>query len=511
MNSASVARPDAGHDPTAASPGGLKKDALSFAANVVIAVASTAPAYSLAAALPALVAAAKFGVPAILIVAFIPMLFVAIAYYHLNRADPDCGTTFSWTTRALGPYAGWMGGWAIIATDILVMPSLAQIAGQYSFRLFGVLQPPAIAVTGVGVAWIVIMTAICYYGIELSARTQKFLLLAEVVLLVAFAAVALAKVYAGGVAGAHPVSLGWFNPLRFNSGGDFTQAFLLAVFIYWGWDTGASVNEETINPATAPGRSAILSTVLLVGLYVLVSVAATAFAEPALGRASAGCNGDFLAPLITGVLGPWGKLLVFTVLTSAAACTQTTILPTARTIISMARAGALPKKFADIHPRFLTPGVATLAMGAVSIVWYLALTAISSNVLADSATATAIGIAFYYGLTGFACVAFYRRDLRSSLRNAIFLGLVPAAGGLIMLGLFIAACIVYSKPEQSCTSLAGIGGALMFGVGVLALGLVLMLLARLALPEFFKRKPRSHSRLVSAPDSPSRESAAGSR
>ena len=119
----------------------LKKNAISFASNVVIGVASTAPAYSLAAALPALVAAAKFGVPAIVILAFVPMLFIAVAYYHLNHADPDCGTTFSWATRAIGPYSGWMGGWVILATDILVMPGLAQIAGTYSCHLFGFDQP----------------------------------------------------------------------------------------------------------------------------------------------------------------------------------------------------------------------------------------------------------------------------------------------------------------------------------------------------------------------------------
>src|ERR1700688_3104552 len=100
---------------------GLKKNAISFASNVVIGVASTAPAYSLAAALPALVADAKFGVAAILILGFVPMLSIAVAYYHLNRADPDCGTTFCWATRSIGPYSDWMGGWVILATDILVM------------------------------------------------------------------------------------------------------------------------------------------------------------------------------------------------------------------------------------------------------------------------------------------------------------------------------------------------------------------------------------------------------
>jgi amino acid transporter len=465
---------------------GLKKNAISFASNIVIGVASTAPAYSLAAALPALVAAAKFGVPAILIVAFLPMLFIAASYYHLNRADPDCGTTFAWATRAFGPYGGWMGGWAMLATDILVMPGLAQIAGEYALHFVGVEEPTVFAVTIVGVAWIALMTLICYLGIELSARTQKFLLGAEVVILLIFAAVALAKVYAGSVPGT-PVSLAWFDPFTLGNGGDFTQAMLVAIFIYWGWDTGASVNEETENPHIAPARAAIVSTILLVGLYVIVSVAAIAFAEPDLAT----YNGDdFLAPLASHVLGPGiDKLLIFAVLTSAAACTQTTVLPAARTAISMARAGALPKMFGDIHPRYLTPGFATLAMGAVSIGWYLALVLIfSNNVLTDSVTATAIGIAFYYGLTGFACVAFYRREIFKSAKNFLLIGVVPALGGISMLLLLIASSINYANPDQSKTSFFGVGAALIFGAGALILGLLLMALARLSLPDFFKRK-----------------------
>ena len=75
--------------------------------------------------------------PAIMLLAFVPMLFIASAYYYLNRADPDCGTTFSWVTRAMGPHVGWMGGWGIIAADVIVMANLAQIAGQYSFYLVG--------------------------------------------------------------------------------------------------------------------------------------------------------------------------------------------------------------------------------------------------------------------------------------------------------------------------------------------------------------------------------------
>jgi amino acid transporter len=466
--------------------GQLKKDAISFASNVVIGVASAAPAYSLAAALPALVAAAKFGVPAVLIAAFVPMLFIAVAYYHLNRADPDCGTTFSWSTRALGPYWGWLGGWAILATDILVMPGLAQVAGQYTCHLFGI-EPTTVLVTAIGVVWIVAMTAICYLGIELSALTQKVLLAAEFIILVIFAAVALQKVY-GGHADGTRVALDWFNPFRIGSSADFTQAMLVAVFVYWGWDTGAAVNEETKDPHGAPARAAVVSTLLLVGLYLIVAVAAVAFAEPGLEKYQ---GDDFLAPLASDVLGPViGWLLILAVLSSASACTQTTILPAARTAISMARAGALPKIFATVHPRFLTPSFATTVMGAVSIVWYLALVLFGDgNVLTDSVTATAIGIAFYYGLTGFACVVYYRREHLKGFSNFLFYGLVPALGGVIMFALLIGACVNFSDPSQDKTTLYGIGAPLVFGLGAMAIGVVLMVWMRLAAPKFFERRP----------------------
>jgi amino acid transporter len=92
-------------------------------------------------------------------------------------ADPDCGTTFTWATRAFGPGSGWAGGWAIIVADVLVMASLAQVAGQYVFFLFdadGIGANPASGwVLLVGVMWIVAMTYVAYRGIELTASFQK--------------------------------------------------------------------------------------------------------------------------------------------------------------------------------------------------------------------------------------------------------------------------------------------------------------------------------------------------
>ena len=464
---------------------GLKRNAISFVSNIVIGVASTAPAYSLAATLGGIAGFAAFGGPAIMIVAFIPMLFIAAAYYYMNRADPDCGTTFSWVTRAIGPRWGWMGGWGIIVTDVIVMPSLAAIAGQYSFQLFGNNNPSTFEVTLVGVAWIVVMTAICYIGIELSARTQQLLLGAEFVILVIFSVVALVKVYSG-TAGAHHISASWFNPFAIKGFSNFTEAVLLAVFIYWGWDSGVTVNEETEDSGSAPGRAAVVSTVILVLIFVVVATATTAFAGPAL---LANNSADVFAPIGQKVLGsPWDKLLIIAVLTSASASTQTTILPTARTVLSMARSRAIPTRFGAIHPRYLSPSVATLAMGGVSIIWYVGLTLVSKNVLTDSILALGLGIAFYYGLTGFACSIFYRRELLKSAKNFFFIGVLPTTGGLILLALFIKSCFDLGKTTAGSTVIFGIGGPLVIGLGALLVGIPLMLLAQWKLPEFFRRK-----------------------
>ena len=144
---------------------GLKGGALGLVSSIVVGMASTAPAYSLAASLGLIVASggallAGVKAPAIILLAFIPMWMIAVAYQELNKAEPDCGTTFTWASRAFGPLVGWMGGWGIIAADVIVMANLAQIAGSYSFHLFGAadLANSTLWSTVAGVIWIVVMT-----------------------------------------------------------------------------------------------------------------------------------------------------------------------------------------------------------------------------------------------------------------------------------------------------------------------------------------------------------------
>jgi amino acid transporter len=293
--------------------------------------------------------------------------------------------------------------------------------------------------------------------------------------------------------------LSWFNPFHISSFKALLDGVLLAVFIYWGWDTCVTVNEETENAGTAPGRAAVISTLMLLAIYLLVTTAAQAFAGPgALTANSADIFGGGLAKSVLG--SPLDKLLIIAVLTSASASTQTTILPTARTSFSMARHRAFPAVFGRIHPRFQTPDVSTIVMGALSVLWYVAIVNLSTNVLGDSITALGFAIAFYYGLTGFACAIYFRRELLKSARNFIYIGVLPVLGGLMLGGIFVKAFIDYSKPHAGLSKpILGIGAPVVIGIGSLLLGVVLMLFARVPYREFFKRKPEVADPAVLAP------------
>jgi amino acid transporter len=508
---------------------GLKPGALGLVSSVVVGVASTAPAYSLAAALGFIVISGVgshvVGVqaPGVILLAFVPMYLIAVAYQELNKAEPDCGTTFTWASRTFGPVMGWLGGWGIIVADVIVMANLAQIAGQTTFGFVGNLgallgDSSAASFWGgvaasywwdlvAGLIWIGLMTWICYRGIEISARLQQILLSIEVVVLIVFAVFALVRVYTGN--GIEGVSLipqwSWFNPFQLNFAAVLAPGLLAAIFIYWGWDTAVSINEETADPSKTPGRAAIISTVLLLVTYGIVSTAAVSFAgvgDKSIGLAN-GNNSDnvflSLGPKLFGdsVIGHiLLALLTISILTSASASTQTTILPTARTSLSMAVYKAIPEKFARIHPKFLTPTWSTIAMGIVSIAFYAVVTFVNNDLLTPLVDSIGLMIAFYYGLTGYACVWFYRKSFYKTFRDFIMRFLFPLIGALSLTAMFIFGLVTYAEADWEVDShghdLAAnffgwvVGDDAVIGIGGILLGVVLMLIWRGIRPDFFR-------------------------
>ena len=503
---------------------GLKSGALGLISSTVIATASVAPAYSIAATLVFVVLAVGLQSPIIAILAFVPMLLTSIGYSEMNKADPDCGTTFTWATRAFGPRTGWWGGWAIIAADVIVMASLAQVASQYVFLEFGAKGIGSTPTSGWvllgGIIWIALMTGICYVGIEVSANFQKILLSIELIMLTVLSVVALVKVGNGTAPAGHLTPhWSWLNPFHVPSFSAFVSGVILMVFIYWGWDTAVSVNEETKDKNKTPGRAAMLSTVILLVIYALVIFSMQSFAgigTKGHGLGNTANAGDVLSVQANAIFGTHGfgptfyHLLLLMVPSSAAASTQTTILPTARTTLSMGAYRAIPKAFAKIHPRFLTPSVSTVTMGAVSIIFYAAVNYVSNatGVFGDAVTALGLYIAFYYGLTGFACVWYYRRNLTSSMRNLWMQGILPLVGALILW--FLGGWSVWldydvaTANDYTFWTVPGIhwqvGGAFVIAAGAALVGVAAFIYCRVKEPAFFRKETLTRSTPTLVPD-----------
>ena len=294
------------------------------------------------------------------------------------------------------------------------------------------------------------MTYVSYRGIVLSERIQVVLVSFQFLVLVLLSVLALVKVY-NGTAGEQAVtpSLTWLSPFGLETGSVAT-AVILCIFIYWGWDACLAVTEETRDADKTPGRAALISTVILLATYVLVAYAVGAFAgfsEEGIGLGNEENADDVLTIVGEPVLGAiMTSVLLLTVAVSAASSTQTTILPTARGALAMAVYKAIPARFGVVHPRYKTPGFATMVMGVSAIGFYLILSIISTNALADSIASLGLAVAFYYGITAIACVVYFRKTLFTSARNFFLRGLLPLLGAIGMAAAFIIASIAVHRP-----------------------------------------------------------------
>jgi len=399
------------------------------------------------------------------------------------------------------------------------MASLAQVAGQYVFLRFGnnTIGQNATAWQGllVGIGWIVAMTYICYRGIEVSAWFQRILLTIEIIMLLVLAVTALVKTETSHPAGSVSPSLSWLLPTHLSLSA-FITGLILMLFIYWGWDTAVSINEETKDKAKTPGRAAIISTVILLITYAIVIFGIQSFAgigTKGIGLANSAHEFDVLSVAGSAIFGTSGfgtflsRLLILMVLTSASASTQTTILPTARTTLSMAAYKAIPAAFARIHPRYLTPTVSTIVMGLVSIALYIPFNYIAGgNPIGDAVTAIGLYIAFYYGLTALSCVWYYRKTLTSSARNLWMQGILPALGWLIMWAAGIYSLQSDWVATNSLTSWTvpglqwHIGGIFLIAAGAALVGVLGFIFMRVTAPAFFRKQTLTRGTPTLVPD-----------
>jgi amino acid transporter len=318
---------------------------------------------------------------------------------------------------------------------------------------------------------------------------------------VIFSVAAFVHVANGSAFDASPVEASWFNPFSVATPLAVVAGLSLSIFIFWGWDVTLTMNEETKNPEKTPGRAATLTVVTIVVLYLLISLSLLAFAgtgEDGLGLGNPDIQANVFFYLSGPILGPLAFLVSLAVLTSSASSLQSTFVSPARTLLAMGHYGALPRKFAQVTPRFFTPGYATIVSAVVASVFYAVMRFVNENVLWDTITTLGMMICFYYGITAFACVWYFRKQWTDSVRSFFFTLLFPLVGGIILVALFVITLVESLDPDYgSGTEWFGLGSVFVLGVGIIGLGLVIMFWQAVKRPAFFRGETLS----LDAPES----------
>jgi amino acid transporter len=458
----------------------LEPDAIGVAQDTLIGLASTGPSVSMGFALAALALAAAYAGAIVLVLTAIPMLVIANAYRRLNLWNANCGASFEWVGRAINPYLGFVTGWLMIAGTLIGTLSPVVVIGPSVLAVFHATTTstwPNIAIA-TGVALVMLIIAVV--GIRMTARTQVTIGVVEYVILVGFAIWGLVVVL-GHHAGTFPITKYWFSLHGVGGKGSLAAGFLIAVFMYTGWDGTLYVNEEVKHRRVNPGKAAMLAVAIVAVIFILSDVGLQGVVSPKKLQANSSSALVYVGQALGGSSG--GRALALALALSVIAATGTGILLTARIVYGMANRQVLPAFLGSVSPRFSTPVAATVVAGLVLIVltWVNLLTTSVQNAFGDVLNETGLLYATFYMLTALAAIVYYRRRVFSSLRDGVTLGILPL-GAIVFLG-WVVVKFMQSSTAPENWSLGG----------VVAVGLVLMLYAR-----FVMRSPFFHVKRESA-------------
>jgi amino acid transporter len=381
---------------------------------IVMGLSSSGPAQTLAVSLAGLVAVSGYGGVIPILICFVPMIGIAIAYQRLNRWDQSSGATYTWVARVFHPYLGFLSGWMILLYYTLGTTTLTIPAGVYTLAL---LAPAAVdnhwAIFFVGAAWNLLITALAIAGLKIVARFEWIIVVFQYAVLLIVAAVALAALLHGNAA--VNFSWTWFSLTGIGGMRGLMGGILIACFMYSGWDASIYVNEETIDKANNPGRAALASVVMLALVYSIVTFAFQGVLSAVSGRL---------------LHKPWDSVMALVVLMGTLATLQAAVVSASRVGLAMSRDRVMPRFFQRMTRGSASPWAATLTMSAVNIL-LLALALGTSNIagaLTNAASSLGMISIVFYGITAAAALWQQRATLTSSTANLILGGFLPLIG-----------------------------------------------------------------------------------
>ena len=461
-------RPGASVDVISPEPTGLEPDAIGVTEDTVIGMAASAPAASIGLTIALLAGATAYGSGPIIILTAIPMLIIANAYRRLNLWNANCGASFEWVGRAIDPYLGFQTGWLMVAAYILGTISGVEVLAPTVLTAFGSSSSNTWGNIAIDTGLALAVLAIAIAGIKITARTQIGMALIEYLILIGFGITGLVFVLGHGHGSYHATS-GWLSPTGVGGLGSPAAGFLIAVFMFTGWDGAIYVNEETTRRRTNPGKAVMIAVALLAVIYTLATVGLQGVVSPAKLQSNAASALVYVAQALGG--SGWGKVMALSVALSAIASTGAGIVITARIVYSMAGERVLPRFLGTVSRRFKTPVGASVVVGlfVIAITWVYLLATSVQNAFTDVVDATGLLFSAFYILTALATIIYYRRRIMARPWDLVSLGVLPlAAAGF--LGWIIVKSMLKAPAAQNWPL-----------VGIVVLGVILMFVARYGL------------------------------
>jgi amino acid transporter len=294
------------------------------------------------------------------------------------------------------------------------------------------------------------------------------------------------------VSTAQPFSLEWFNPFAIASFEAFLNGFLVALFIFWGFDASLAMSEETDGSPEQAGRSGLFAMIITLITYVMFSTAALAYAgidahdESSLTFKN---NVDsIITVLATDMIGSRGAFVAAVIIAiSAFSATMSTIMPAARAALAMATYRAIPSKFSSVSAATKTPKFATWTIGLMTLVIYLTLTAVSESIVKDTIHSVSIAVCTYYTIAALSCVLYFHRTAFNHWHTALSQVILPLIAAIILIAVSVFQAWNMMDPSYgSSGSIAGIGAVFLIGVVTLLLGIPLMIVWNMREPTFFR-------------------------
>ena len=436
----------------------LKDNSVSFIGSMMMGVAGSAPASSIAMGTAALIGAAGVFAPVSLLIFAVPMLGIAKAYQALGERDANAGASYQWTSAIFGKFLGFFSGWSLLIATLLFVVSGTVPIATATLNIIAPGQVGHVVTTSIVASfWFAAVSAIVVAGITVTSRAQTMITLAQLLILVVILGAALMHIHEAG-------SVEAFGKRWFGSGltlDGFAATALIAVYFYWGWDVTSNLGEETVGGGRKAGLGGLLSILITILLYTsFAAVALMMF--PVQDAANLTDNLIFNIAYRAGLSYAGGLLASAAVILSSIAAIEATMLMFSRTLFAMGRDGSMPRIFGTVDDRTLSPSHAIYAMIVLGLIliWTSALMPSVQLLLFASVRALGFQVDYYFGLAGLGAAWVFRDSYKVSIGKWLTLCLFPAASSVALIGLGLYAVTTFDLWTN------------VIGIGSFALGLV---------------------------------------